>query len=107
MLNWLKEFFTVFWGQVVEVITWCFETFITVISDIFFFIADGIMLAIETMITAIDFSSWFAFAGWGALPPQVLYILDVMNISACLAGLSVAYGIRLLLNLIPAAFTRV
>lgn len=110
MLNWLKEFFMAFWGQVVDVLTWIFGTIITVLSDILYFIVDGILLVIEAAIQAIDFTvleSMNAFSGWDLLPPQVIYILDVMDIGTCLSVLAAAYGIRLLLNLIPAAFTRV
>ena len=110
MLNWLKEFFISFWSQAIELLTWVFTSFVTLISDVFYYIYDGILVVVESMISAIDFATLQAaqaFSGWDLLPPQVIYILDVMNIGSCLAALSAAYSIRLLLNLIPASLTRV
>jgi len=66
----------------------------------------GIVLAI---ISAIDVGSFLVniSAAWGFLDPKVAYLINQTGFPMGMSMLAWAYGVRFVLNLIPAAFTRV
>ena len=80
------------------------------ICDFVFFLIDIVLSTVTLIVESIDFAQMSVlenFSDWSSLPSQVLWVLDYMNFGQCLTMLAGAYGIRLLLNLIPAAFTRI
>ena len=110
MLNRIGEFVSAFFGQLLDVLEWLLSGFVYIVSEIFYLIFDVILTVLEGIINAIDFAqltALTAFSDWGLLPDQILYVLGRLNFAQALAILSSAYLIRLTLNLIPAAFTRV
>lgn len=110
MVNYIKEFFSFFWNQAVSILKWLLYNLFNLLIDIFYIPFDFVLSTFETLITSINFlelKTLNTFAKWNLIPDQVLYVLDRMNLGYCLTMLLMAYTIRLILNLIPAAFTRV
>ena len=65
-------------------------------------VAKGAIMAISLGDLAVNTA-----ASWGYLNPNVAYLVVASGIPEGLSILAIAYGIRLALNLIPAAFTRI
>ena len=109
MLHKIGEFIDSFFNQVKEIIAWLLDGLKYIVSEIFYVIYDKILSIIETLVTSIDFSGFSsAVTGfWSDIPGPILYTIGKFRLAEILAILAIAYGIRLLLNLVPAAFTRV
>ncbi len=110
MLDKIWLFLESFIEKAINLVEWLFLSVINGIADLFYFIIDITLTVLTTLVEAVDFSQVSvlqAFNDWNLLPAQVIWILDYMNFAQCLTLLAGAYGIRLLLNLIPAAVTRV
>jgi len=110
MINKIIDFCDGFWDGLLFVKDWILDGLFYILTEILFFIFDAFCSAVETIINAIDFAQVTAlhsFGNWDILPAQIIYILSKLNIAQCLTMLAAASLIRLTLNLIPAAFTRV
>ena len=70
---------------------------------------DSVLTIVELLISGIQLGSTItnSLSAWGALPPQMVYIVNATGLPDALGIIGTAFGIRFLLNLIPAAFTRV
>jgi len=80
-----------------------------IIGKALFLIFDGILTVISTVFTAIDISSLLSSYAmdWAGLPPQMIWFVNAVGLPQGISILTAAISIRMLLNLIPAAFTRV
>lgn len=80
-----------------------------IIGKALFLIFDGILTVISTVFTAIDMSSLLSSYAmdWAGLPPQMIWFVNAVGLPQGISILSAAISIRMLLNLIPAAVTRV
>nr|WP_319393331.1 DUF2523 family protein [uncultured Desulfobacter sp.] len=110
MIHKIIDFCSNFWGMLTDFINWVLDGILYLLSEIVYLSMDAFFSIIETIISAIDFAQVTAlssFGNWNLLPDQILYILYKLNIAQCLSMLAAACLIRLTLNLIPAAFTRV
>ncbi len=70
---------------------------------------DGILIVIHGFMAAIDFSE-VAFnygAKYSHLPPQLIYLCSAVDLPQMFAYITGAIIIRMTVNLIPAAFTRI
>lgn len=105
IIEWLRSF----WNVVKTGFTWILDGLILLIQYVVYLIFDGLCMVVEGFFQALDFSA-IAFnysAAWAGLPDQVIWIITVIGLPQGISLLGGAYAIRLLLNLIPAAFTRV
>lgn len=76
--------------------------------DVSYAIYDVFLSIFETLVTSIPVpSSWVTSDPLSSLPAQTLYVLSEIGIVQALAIVFSAWLIRLLINFIPAAFTRV
>jgi len=111
-----------------DIVGWFSESFFPLLSNILYmpfkYILDGIILIFGTiinitlqgffdillaLISVIDISSVvqnFILQMTG-MPPQMIYLINAANLPTAITCILSAYGIRFLLNLIPAAFTRI
>lgn len=85
------------------------EGILTVIKVSFLWMFDGVLTLVYVFVRSLDLSGIAVnyFADWGLLSPQALYVVNQSGIPQGLTLLAYAIGIRVLLNLIPAAFTRI
>lgn len=90
-------------------LTWLLDSLLWLLGKVFFLPFDGLLTVISGIFNAIDFTTFLASYSmdWAGLPPQMIWMVNAVGIPQGLTILSAAIGIRLLLNLIPAAFTRV
>lgn len=88
---------------------WLLDGFLWVLGLLVYYIVSGFFQCVMVLITTISsFVTVINFAGeYAGLPPALLYLLDVSGFVQGLAIISGAYMCRFLLNLIPAAFTRI
>ncbi len=110
MINKIIDFCSNFWEMLTNVFNWILDGILYLLSELVYLFLDVFFTIIEAIITAIDFAQVTAlssFGDWNVLPDQILYLLYKLNIAQCLTMLAAACLIRLTLNLIPAAFTRV
>lgn len=110
MLDYLKGFLDAFWSKLLSFQLWIWDHFVQIISDILYWFFDLCLGFVYSMVSAISFSESYvldAFSSWNLLPPQVIWLLNRLDLHIILLILASAYGLRLLLNLIPASLTRV
>ncbi len=69
---------------------------------------DGLLTSISAIFTALDFSTFASTyaLNWAGLPPQMIWFINAVAIPQGLVMLGSAIGLRMLINLIPAEFTR-
>lgn len=94
ILGWFGKLWDAFKG-------WCLDS----IFNIF----DSIVSVFETLISGIPVpDSWASGASvWGNIGSDAIWICNALYLPLCITIILAAWGIRFLLNLIPAAFTRV
>ena len=82
---------------------------LTILKVLFVWSFDGALTLVHAFVDSLDFSNvvFNYFGDWGLLSPQALYVVNQSGIPQGLTLLAYAISIRVLLNLIPAAFTRV
>ena len=119
-MQWLKDFINGFWETVLTFFTWLADTlltlfiwllngFIEVFGWLFFTVFDGILVVVHGIFASLDLSA-LAFntaASWSSMPPQLIWFINEIALPQCLTMVVGAVGIRMLLNLLPAAVTRI
>lgn len=92
-----------------DLLKWALDGIMWVIGKATFVIFDGLLTVISAFFLALDFSSFLASyaMNWAGLPSQMIWLINAVGIPQGVLILSGAIGIRMLLNLIPAAFTRI
>lgn len=105
IIEWAKKF----WGYVADFGTWILEGCVLLLQFVFYTLIDGIFVVIESFLAMLDFSAiLFNYAStWSGLPPQLVWLITAAGLPQAFALLGGAWVLRLLLNLIPAALTRV
>lgn len=105
VLSFLNQVVTILF----EVVTWVLNAVVWLITEIIYVTLDGFFSVIIAFVNGIDLSSVMPYiqASWGTLPSQIIWLANAVGFPQGLALLGSAYIIRMLLNLIPAAFTRI
>lgn len=112
IINYLNSIFAwigAFWGYILDAAIWLLDGFLLLLQFVFYCIFDGLLSVVEAFFSTLDLSAVaFSYAAqWSSLPPQTIWLVNQMALPQCVSLLLGAYGIRLLLNLIPGMFTRV
>lgn len=107
-MDFIFSFLSKFYQFFTDIAGWLLDGAVEVIKSAVFFIYDGILSTATAFISSLDISTIFftSLTTWGLLPPQLLYVINQVNLPQCLSMLFYAYMIRLTLNLIPASLTR-
>jgi len=105
----IMDFINGFFSTIQTILGWVLDGLLYVLKTFLYFPFDGLLTAVEGIISAFDFSSFASSTAvsWTGMPPQLLYIVNAIGIPQGLAILAAAYIIRITLNLIPAALTRI
>ena len=105
----MNELINGFWTTLQTLLSWVLDGFLYVIKTAVWFILDGFLTTVYAFVNLLDISSvlFDMAAYWGLLPPQLVYIINQIGLPMALTMLMGCYVIRMLLNLIPAAFTRI
>ena len=91
-----------------ELLTWMLDGVLFVLKTAFYLPFDGILTAITAFISSLDIGQlvFNSASTWGLLPPQMLYVINAVGFPQGLTLVAYAIVIRMTLNLIPAALTR-
>lgn len=108
-MDYLLDFVNKFVEIMKNIFLWAFDLIVDVLKTAVFFIFDGALAVIQAFLSALDLGSYaLSYASyWGALPSQLVYLLNACMVPQALTLLAGAYTIRFIINLIPGAFTRV
>ena len=88
---------------------WSLDGVLWLLGKWFYWWFDGLLTVVSSIFKSIDLSSFVATyaMNWAGLPPQMIWFINAVSIPQGLTILSAAIVIRMLINLIPAAFTRI
>lgn len=105
----MDAFITGFWTTLKSVGSWALDGCMFILKSAAYFIFDGLLTIIYSIVGALDLSSLVvnAAANWAALPSQAIYLVNALAIPQCISMMIYAIIIRMVVNLIPAAFTRI
>lgn len=105
ILDFLNSFVTILF----TVLTWALDALIWILVFSFKILISGLFTIVYSVISALDVGSILVnlSSQWGGLDSSVAYILNQTGIPTGLSMLGAAYAFRFVLNLIPAAFTRI
>ena len=115
-MQWLKDFINDFWDSVriffvflLDGILSLLNVIFTALTNFFYTVFDGFLVVVYGIFSALDFSAlvFNTAASWGSMPPQLIWFINEIALPQCFTMVTAAVGIRMLLNLIPAAFTRI
>lgn len=108
-MGWLKDFVNNFFGLLYDGFVWIIDSIITVIGYALFLIYDGILTVIFAFASAVDLSAvmFNIAAEYSNLPPQLIWIINAICLPQMLTYITSGIIVRMVINLIPAAVTRV
>jgi hypothetical protein len=88
---------------------WLITGFVDLIWGVLYIVVSGLLSVVSGFVSLIDLSTIIAnlTASWGLLPTQIVWVISHSGLAQCLSIIGYAYMARMLLNLIPAEFTRV
>ena len=109
VVNFFSSFFTDMVSLFTDALTWLLNGFILVIGYVVLYVLEGFFTVITTVVGMLDFSSLALdlVGQLGILPPAMIFLLRASGFTTGLSIVIAAYTIRLTLNLIPGAFTRI
>lgn len=103
-------FFSLLIAKIVGAITWVGSLFVAVFvalwdifKDIFSWLFEQILTIAVSAVSAVDVSGMQGLSGqgWGALPAEVLNILQLIGVGSAIGIISSAIAVRFALQLIP------
>lgn len=88
---------------------WLLDGFVYVLKAVPWLIIDGVLSAVSVFIAAVDTSAvvfqWAA--GYALIPEQAIWIMVAIGFPQMVTLIAAAYVYRFLINIVPAAVTRV
>lgn len=108
-LSFITNFFNDVGAILTSFLTWVLNGIVAIVSGVLYVILDGFFVVCMAVINAINLSTILtqAFANWGVLPVQLVYLINQIGIPQGLTMIGYAYVIRMTLNLLPGSITRV
>lgn len=88
---------------------WLMSGFVDLLWGVLYIVVSGLLTVVSGFVSLIDLSTIITSlsSSWGLLPTQINWIIANSGLAQCLAIIGYAYLARMLINLIPATFTRV
>ena len=92
-----------------DILKWCLDGMLWVLGKALFLPFDGLLTTISSIFTAIDLSTYVSSyaMNWAGLPTQMIWLVNAVGLPQGITIISSSIVIRMLINLIPAEFTRV
>lgn len=105
LVSFINSFFSKFWG----LFKFALDAFFSVFKTFIYMIFDGFCTVVTGFISSLDLSAlaFTQYAQWSNLPPQAIYLINQLALPQCASLIAGAMLVRMLLNLVPAAFTRI
>lgn len=97
-------------GSIISgVLGWILDAIFKVIWGCLYVLYDGLLTTMEGVLSMLDVSTLTSAltSSWTGVPAVLLWIVSQAGLASAVAIIGYAYGIRMLLNLIPGVFTRV
>jgi hypothetical protein len=109
VLNSILSFFNGIVETIVGIFTWLLNGIVWLSLKLIYVTCDGFFSVIVAFINGINLNDVMPYiqSSWGDLPAQIIWLANAIGLPQGLGMLGSAYLIRMLLNLIPAAFTRI
>ena len=105
----LADFIFAFWDTVTTILHVILKIIFSVIGWVLYVMFDGCLAAVYAFFQGLDLSA-LAFntaSAWTSLPPQLIWLVNELALPQCITIIVGTLGVRLILNLIPSAFTRI
>ncbi len=105
----IKE--SLYWllNQLYTPLEWVLDGLVYVLKAIPWLILDGVLSAVSVFIAAVDVSAvvfqWAA--GYALIPDLAIWFMVAIGFPQVVTLVASAYVVRFILNIVPAAFTRV
>ena len=108
-MAWLNDFINTFFSKCWHILKFALDGVISILTTILYWFWDGFLWIVTNLISTLDLSAlaFTQYAHWADLPPQLLYLINQLALPQCAAMIAAAILIRMILNLIPAALTRI
>ncbi len=108
-MQWLKDFINSFFEILLSGFEWLIEGVGQVLSYVGYMIYDGVLTVIYSFVAAIDFSetAFNMAAQYAGLPSQLIWMINQVDLPQFFSYITIGISIRLVINLVPAAFTRI
>jgi hypothetical protein len=108
-MQFIADFFNSFWMYLKAAFVWVLHAQGYILGEVAKCLFSGLLVVVSGTINALDVGTILTkiSSAWGLLDPRIAWFMVNLGISQGLGILGLAFGIRFLLNLIPAAFTRV
>ena len=108
-MTWLFDFISSFFSSCWDILKLGLDAIITLLTTVLYWFWDGFLWLVTNLISTLDLSAlaFNQYAAWADLPPQLLYLINQLALPQCAAMIASAIAIRMILNLIPAALTRI
>ena len=108
-MNWLKDWIGDFYNIFFKIAKWLLEFVIQFAKYVVFTVYDGFLTVISTFLSVIDLSSnaFNIAAQYSNMPSQLIWLINQVNLPQAMAYIVLGITIRMTLNVIPAAVTRI
>lgn len=108
-MEWLKNFVSSFFDILFKVIKWLLEFVIQFGKYVVYTVYDGILTVITAFLNAIEISNdaFNLAAQYSSMPTQLVWLINEISFPQAMGYIVLAIIIRMTLNIIPAAFTRI
>lgn len=108
-MQWLKDFVNGFFGYLWDGFLWLVEALGNAFSYLAYTIYDGLLTVLYAFANAVDFSAvmFNMSAQYAGLPDQLIWLINAVNIPQSVTYIVTGIIIRMILNLLPAAVTRI
>jgi hypothetical protein len=105
----IMSFLNSFISIINSFVLWIANALTAILWGSLYIIMDGLLTVIVGIVGLIDVSTIVTSlaSSWGIVPPVVIWFINQCGFPQAVALIAYAYGIRMLLNLIPAEFTRI
>lgn len=105
----LWDFLVGFWETLGTFINFVIDGFLYLLFFVLKLALDGFLSTVYLVISTLDVGSFVfnAAAAWTGMDMRIVWLVNSIGLPTCMTILGGAYVIRFLMNLIPAAFTRV
>lgn len=105
VLDFINSFVTIFYN----ILTWVLDSLSSLFLSFFQILWDGFLAIVYGLVSTLSLGSLLTdvAASWGLLDANTHYLVSISGLPEGCSLIGVAYGVRLLLNLIPASLTRV
>lgn len=109
LVNTIVTWISSFWDTITDFFNDILSFLFNIIGWVFYCIFDGFLAVVFAFIDTLDLSvvAFSMASEWSQMPDQLIWLIVELGIPQCLTVVSGALTLRLLLNILPAALTRI